>query len=183
MLWIRGAGRAFPVWSPALSFLSDTPSPLPSAVTTFPWSPAGLESSMPPIPQSSAQVPAGHTILGEASKELSPTAAQHGCQASFLPPHGSFITAISGRKHNGHHELQHGFDLSQSAVEGPEWVPLTREDCGTAFPGAPGSTLGPLPPSQSPTAPLAATSELMSTLAAKSICRFKSQTLPQEIKR
>lgn len=121
--WISGAGRAFPSRSPVLSLLSDTSSssyhfPTPQCCNHPPLMAAralgsSMDTPMPTIPHSPAQVPAGHTILGEASKDLSPTAAQQGHQASLLPPHRSFIITISERKQNGHQEMYYGLDLSK----------------------------------------------------------------------
>lgn len=117
---------------------------------------------------------------------------QQGHHISLLPPQGSFIITINGRKQNGHQELQYGLDLSKFSWDRdtarhcrPEQILLAREQtvAGPGEAGIPGSTLEPLPPSPSPAAPLAAASKLMSTLAVNSVCRFKSQTLPQEIKR
>lgn len=74
-----------------------------------------MDSPVPTIQCAQHRSQQDTSSWGEASKELSPTAAQQGHQASLLPPHRSFITAISGRKHKGLHELQHGLDLSKSA--------------------------------------------------------------------
>lgn len=161
--------------------------PSPSKTTEEPsW------SRQPPCPPSrAAQHGSQQHMLSwvEASKDALPTA---GPSRFLLPPQGSFIITINGRKQNGHQELQYGLDLSKFSWDRdtarhcrPKQILLAREQtvAGPGEAGIPGSTLEPLPRSPSPTAPLAAASKPMSTLAVNSVCRFKSQTLPQEIKR
>ena len=43
---------------------------------------------------------------------------QQGRQVSLLPPQGSFIVTINGRKQNGHHDLQYRLDLSEFSWDG-----------------------------------------------------------------